>query len=210
MRCPCCGANLTHKGDLVSCEYCGYEEVAVKIQPKYNLLIKHSNGQGIISSVRIDIPDSGAFYDLAINTSVAYKLISGPHKVKFSAAGRSWTRIIVIPNNNEVVIIDFSYINNGSDPARILINQPNPGPGYEQLYNGELPEKPSKLSTIAFCLALMLAFPTPALIMSIIDMAISKSKGKKVHRNTQIAFWLSITMIFLWSFAFIAGQLNGR
>lgn len=199
MKCPCCGANLLYEKDITYCEYCGYEERIAVIRPEYNLIIQHTYGIENVKVVEIRIRDSNILYNLPVNSTIGYRLLPGPHKITFRVGKYSWTKVVVLSNDDKVVTVDFAYMPSTMTGARFNIDQPDPGPEYaEILKNGNMPPEASVLANIALVMSITFFMSTPAFIMAIIDMSISRSKGQPVSTRAKAALIISIVTCFFW------------
>lgn len=190
MICPQCGAELSYKGIVKVCDYCGYQEKDVSLIKDYNVQITCTEGSK--SPIRIAIPDAGITFDINSGMSETLKLVPGPHKISFAASNILSTKMIEVRDNNDVVNISVCYDTANGGSLHIRIDQPNPEKSKEKL-----PESHSKLALISMISTFTFVGSPLGIILAVIDLCISRKAGRTPNSFAVTGLILGIMNILI-------------
>ena len=206
MRCPCCGANLIYKNDVYSCEFCGYEENIKKTTPapNYNLAISHSNGTS--SVITVIIRDSNISHPLKVNSTASFKLTPGPHEIEFREGGRVNRRIVTIPDNGEVLNVDYSFDFSRREP--VIIRVGDNGTGTIPLRTSNMPQAEKNTMSIVSLVLALVGLNIPSIVLSSINASKARKMGMKPSTMDTLAQVISYLYI-LFKFAIISAIARG-
>ncbi len=202
MRCPCCGANLIYKGKMKVCEYCGYEEKDTSVFKDYNVLVSYP--AGTVSYFKIEVKDAGIEFCTRPGESRSLKLVPGPHNVTVSSGNFRRSKVIFVPDNDEVVKIAVWFDGMRDIDIHFEIDQPKVSEQFEPLVNGKLPAQNTVLSKVSLIMACTFMVPIPALVLAYIDRQRASKCNRNVSSSTLCAMILSWIGMVMWLIIFSA------
>ena len=191
MICPHCGAELSYKGTMKVCAYCGYQEKDISLIKDYNVLIACSSGSN--GPVRIEIADAGILSDIGPGESQTYKLVPGPHNIVFAAANIRNTKVLHISDDDDIVTVSASYDQENGGSLPIRIDQKDP-----ELNKEKLPAAKSILALISMICTFTIIGAPIGIILGTIDLILSKRAGRMPNSAAQTGVILGVMIVVIY------------
>lgn len=216
MRCPNCGAilNYIEENNTFVCEYCGYEEPAeekvvekvvykeVPAKANYNLVISYQSLTDY-HGIGFTISDAGITRYLKKDETMSFKLVPGPHRIRFRFGQTSKTITIVINENEDPVTIVY----NGKQGEPFTVTQPYAGENFKELSNGQYPTQYTGLSVAAFILSLTIFGSIWGIILGFVDLKNCTEKGQGTNKLSLAAVIIGMLALLI-SFAWVVGRAS--
>lgn len=196
MNCPNCGANLKYEGNMLVCEYCGYQEM----MPAYTNPADNDNffnlivvNEGLYDTVEVNIPDCRIGFIIRNGEAAAKDIPAGYHSVVFTSNGKTEYRNINIPSDGRACKV---FVNVGALGLVIRVSDPEGRAGSASMGPRPLITNPQAIPILALIFSFM--FPLIGIVFCILEISMAKKENRKVSPLVIAAFAIIAVRLLIY------------